>query len=150
MKEKITGFHKDDDEHWVAELDCGHNQHMRHDPPLVTREWVLTKEGRAYAQCFRDTGRREHQYLCQETADGVNFAARDCPGKLFMSIRYNEQQNRQAAANVRRARIPSDLTYETMSELGRDLFAISRDYAESGGELLSEQEIEVEVTRRLH
>lgn len=65
-----------------------------------------------------------------------------------MSIRYNEQQNRQAAANVRRAQIPSNLTYETMSELGRDLFAISRDYAESGGELLSEQEIEVEVTRR--
>ncbi len=47
MKGKITGFHKDDDEHWVAELDCGHNQHVRHDPPLVTREWVLTKEGRA-------------------------------------------------------------------------------------------------------
>ncbi|MGI8656131.1 MAG: hypothetical protein ACR2LC_13045 [Pyrinomonadaceae bacterium] len=65
-----------------------------------------------------------------------------------MSIRYKEQQNRQTATNVRRARIPSDLTYETMSELGRDLFAISRDYAESGGELLSEQEIEVEVTRR--
>ncbi len=69
-----------------------------------------------------------------------------------MSIRYNEQQNRQTAANVRRARIPSDLTYETMSELGRDLFAISRDYAESGGELLSEQEISRgdAATRRIY
>lgn len=47
MKQKIAGFHKDDDEHWVAELECGHNQHVRHDPPLVTREWVLTPEGRA-------------------------------------------------------------------------------------------------------
>jgi hypothetical protein len=43
---KITGFHLDDDSHWVAELECGHNQHVRHDPPLSTRPWVLTPEGR--------------------------------------------------------------------------------------------------------
>ena len=33
--------------HWRALLDCGHPQHVRHDPPLVTRAWVLTEEGRA-------------------------------------------------------------------------------------------------------
>jgi uncharacterized protein DUF3565 len=46
MKQKITGFHVDAENHWVAELDCGHNQHMRHDPPWMERPWVLTLEGR--------------------------------------------------------------------------------------------------------
>ena len=42
----ITGFHRDDAGHWVAELACGHRQHMRHDPPWQHRPWVLTPEGR--------------------------------------------------------------------------------------------------------
>jgi hypothetical protein len=42
----ITGFHQDDEGHWVAELSCGHQQHMRHDPPWQNRPWVLTNEGR--------------------------------------------------------------------------------------------------------
>jgi hypothetical protein len=25
---------------------CGHNQHVRHDPPWQVRPWVLTEEGR--------------------------------------------------------------------------------------------------------
>ena len=43
----IVGFHQDDEGHWVAELECGHSQHMRHDPPWQDRAWVLTAEGRA-------------------------------------------------------------------------------------------------------
>ncbi|MGH9239609.1 MAG: DUF3565 domain-containing protein [Vicinamibacterales bacterium] len=43
----IVGFHQDDEGHWVAELECGHSQHMRHDPPWQNREWVLTPDGRA-------------------------------------------------------------------------------------------------------
>jgi hypothetical protein len=35
-------------EGWVAELECGHNQHVRHNPPLITREWVTSPEGRAW------------------------------------------------------------------------------------------------------
>jgi hypothetical protein len=35
-----------------------------------------------------------------------------------------------------------------MSELGRDLFDISREYAEAGGELLNDEEIEIEIARR--
>lgn len=42
----IVGFHQDEESHWVAELDCGHNQHTRHEPPLWTRLWVITKGGR--------------------------------------------------------------------------------------------------------
>jgi hypothetical protein len=46
VKRRITGFHQDDERHWVAELECGHNQHVRHDPPWQQRPWVLTEEGR--------------------------------------------------------------------------------------------------------
>jgi hypothetical protein len=43
---RIVGFHQDDEGHWVAELSCGHTQHMRHDPPWQNRPWVLTSDGR--------------------------------------------------------------------------------------------------------
>lgn len=46
MERTIIGFHLDEENHWVAELDCGHNQHVRHDPPLTNRPWVLTENGR--------------------------------------------------------------------------------------------------------
>tara|TARA_R110002049_G_scaffold71737_2_gene184589 strand:+ start:2225 stop:2416 length:192 start_codon:yes stop_codon:yes gene_type:complete len=46
MKRKIVGYHKDDLGDWVAELECGHNQHVRHNPPWINRPWVETREGR--------------------------------------------------------------------------------------------------------
>jgi tellurite methyltransferase len=47
VERRITGYHRDDDGEWIAELDCGHHQHVRHRPPFQPREWVLTAEGRA-------------------------------------------------------------------------------------------------------
>ena len=47
MDKPIVGYHQDDEQHWVAELECGHNQHVRHDPPWTNRPWVVTAEGRA-------------------------------------------------------------------------------------------------------
>jgi hypothetical protein len=47
MKQSIIGFHRDEELHWVAELRCGHNQHVRHDPPWQNRPWVMTPDGRA-------------------------------------------------------------------------------------------------------
>jgi hypothetical protein len=46
MRRRIVGFHQDEESHWVAELECGHNQHVRHKPPWTTRAWVTTPEGR--------------------------------------------------------------------------------------------------------
>jgi hypothetical protein len=46
VQRNITSFHQDEHGHWVAELSCGHGLHMRHDPPWLVREWVLTEEGR--------------------------------------------------------------------------------------------------------
>lgn len=43
----ITGFRQDEEGHWIAELECGHSQHMRHQPPWQVRPWVLTADGRA-------------------------------------------------------------------------------------------------------
>jgi hypothetical protein len=45
--QRIVGFHRDAEGHWVAELACGHTQHVRHDPPWQVRAWVTTPEGRA-------------------------------------------------------------------------------------------------------
>ncbi len=47
MQRHITGYHQDEENHWVAQLDCGHNQHVRHDPPWTNRPWVISPEGRA-------------------------------------------------------------------------------------------------------
>jgi len=46
MKQPIVGYHKDDEDHWVAKLACGHNQHVRHNPPWTLRPWVITDGGR--------------------------------------------------------------------------------------------------------
>ncbi len=46
MKSRIVGYHKDEEQHWVAQLECGHFQHVRHDPPWTVREWVMTENGR--------------------------------------------------------------------------------------------------------
>jgi hypothetical protein len=47
MRRQIIGFHEDTEGHWVADLECGHAQHVRHEPPWQERSWVLTPEGRA-------------------------------------------------------------------------------------------------------
>jgi len=46
MNRKIEAFHQDEESHWVARLECGHDQHVRHDPPMTERAWVLTEAGR--------------------------------------------------------------------------------------------------------
>jgi len=43
---KIIGFHRDEFFDWIAELECGHQQHVRHNPPWTTRHWATTPQGR--------------------------------------------------------------------------------------------------------
>ena len=47
MQRAIEGFHTDEHGDWVAELRCGHGQHVRHKPPFWSRPWVLTEDGRS-------------------------------------------------------------------------------------------------------
>ena len=46
MQQAIIGFHLDEEQHWVADLACGHGQHVRHNPPWQNRPWVMTEQGR--------------------------------------------------------------------------------------------------------
>ncbi len=46
MERKVIGFHKDENGEWVADLECGHRQHVRHNPPFETRLWVTYEAGR--------------------------------------------------------------------------------------------------------
>lgn len=43
----IERLRPDDEGQWVAELSCGHAQHVRHDPPWQVREWTQSAEGRS-------------------------------------------------------------------------------------------------------
>jgi hypothetical protein len=56
---RIVGFQQDSEGHWVAELECGHTQHVRHDPPWQQRPWVTSAEGRA-----KFLGTTLHCHLC--------------------------------------------------------------------------------------
>ena len=46
MLRTIIDFHRDDQGDWVANLDCGHRQHVRHRPPFIVRPWVEDAAGR--------------------------------------------------------------------------------------------------------
>jgi hypothetical protein len=43
---RITDYHQDAEGDWVADLECGHSQHIRHDPPWQVRPWVLAESSR--------------------------------------------------------------------------------------------------------
>lgn len=42
----MTGFRRDDDGDWVAELSCLHAQHVRHQPPFSEAAWIEDDEER--------------------------------------------------------------------------------------------------------
>ena len=44
---RIVAFRQDAEGEWIAELECGHAQHVRHDPPWQVYPWVVTSEGRS-------------------------------------------------------------------------------------------------------
>ncbi len=46
MDQAIVAYHKDEENDWVAELQCGHFQHVRHKPPFILRPWVVSESGR--------------------------------------------------------------------------------------------------------
>jgi hypothetical protein len=65
MQRAIVGFYQDEEGHWVARLACGHERHVRDDPPWTVREWVRTEEGRAGW-----LGRSMECRRCEEQAAG--------------------------------------------------------------------------------
>ncbi len=41
MQRTIASFERDEAGDYVAVLDCGHRQHVRHKPPFIERPWVI-------------------------------------------------------------------------------------------------------------
>jgi len=68
LPQPIVGYHLDEEGHWVARLACGHNQHVRHDPPWIERPWVTTEAGRQ--------AHLGHRLPCKKCLQG---ATRDWP-----------------------------------------------------------------------
>lgn len=46
MSSQIQSYLLGEDGFWVAQLTCGHRQHLRHKPPWEVRPWVMTDQGR--------------------------------------------------------------------------------------------------------
>lgn len=63
MNKAITGFHQDEENHWVAQLACGHFQHVRHNPPWTNRPWVESVEGQK--------SMLEHLLNCKKCDEGA-------------------------------------------------------------------------------
>jgi hypothetical protein len=64
VERAITGFHQDEEGHWVADLECGHTRHVRHDPPWQIRPWVLREETR-----LRFLGTKLNCVCCDEALE---------------------------------------------------------------------------------
>jgi len=76
VEQTIVGYHRDDQGEWVAELACGHQRHVRHEPPFQVRPWVGDAEGRR-----ERLGTPLECRLCDQDAGGESacFAHRLCP-----------------------------------------------------------------------
>jgi hypothetical protein len=46
MQRRLIRFYRDEHGDWIAELECGHTRHFRHNPPWTNHPWVTTEEGR--------------------------------------------------------------------------------------------------------
>jgi tellurite resistance-related uncharacterized protein len=68
LNRTITGFHLDEVGDMVADLDCHHGRHVRHNPPFDDRPWTQSEEGRA-----KMLGREMNCVRCDhaELPDGV-------------------------------------------------------------------------------
>lgn len=47
MERAIVAFRSDEAGHWIADLDCLHSQHVRHQPPFRLAPWVMDEAERA-------------------------------------------------------------------------------------------------------
>jgi hypothetical protein len=67
VERAIVGFETDEVGDWVALLECGHRQHVRHRPPWQERPWVLSAAGRA--------GRLGSVLECRPCEEGLDVGA---------------------------------------------------------------------------
>ena len=78
VEREIIDFHQDGVDDWVADLACGHTQHVRHQPPWQERPWVVSEKGRANhlgqtLGCKKCATRGEDFAPRKDAADGDNL-----------------------------------------------------------------------------
>ena len=61
--QRIVGFRQDAEHEWVATLECGHEQHVRHDPPWQVFPWILHEQQRV-----QRIGTQMYCRLCEAAA----------------------------------------------------------------------------------
>lgn len=107
----IDGFHQDDDGHWVAELSCLHNQHVRHLPPFQERPWVISESERV-----ERVGAKLDCPLCDRT---------ELPTGLEVVRTAGPFDADTLPAGLRRAHLVADRTWAVLRVLdGAVVFAI--------------------------
>ncbi len=67
VRRKIVEYFQDEHGDWVAMLQCGHRQHVRHDPPWQNRPWTTDAQGRE--------SMLGHELLCKECSEQASPAS---------------------------------------------------------------------------
>ena len=76
MHRAMTGFRRDDDGAWVAELSCLHSQHIRHEPPFSGGRLDRGRRGSApRASASRSTARSVTAPSCPEGLEPTRTTA---------------------------------------------------------------------------
>jgi hypothetical protein len=78
MHHAISDYFQGKAGHWVAKLDCGHEQELIHNPPVANNAWVLTQTGR-------------------DDKIGVLLVCKKCIAGVAPDRRFSELIDRQAA-----------------------------------------------------
>jgi len=84
MDKKITSFYRDQEGEWVAKLECGHSQYVRHDPPKSVRPWMNDDDQRKQLigtsiNCIACESENEAQEISEEQLYKVaEFIKKEC------------------------------------------------------------------------
>lgn len=108
-------------------------------PPNLTYE-TMSELGRALFDLSQEIAASGERLLSEDEIEQRR-------GGEFIASRGNGCEQDELPP-VRRAYIPPNLSYETMSEMGRELFDLSQEYEAAGERLYSEVELEKELARR--
>ena len=79
VERRITGFHQDELGDWIANLECGHSQHVRHNPPWENRAWVVSSDSRAarVGRCCPALGVPSNPVMRRTTATDLSVRANE-------------------------------------------------------------------------
>ena len=123
MERAIVGFEQDELGDWRAILACGHRQHVRHNPPLVERPWVLTETGRA-----RFLGVVLDCKACDE-GEPVNDAPLSAAALEALYVQFHADLRRFVGSRVADPGAAEDI----LRRAGREVQARAGDLGESEG-----------------